>query len=129
LKVGLLQSDHDNTRSTTYTMTSTPKRGRANTQGKSVIFTPEALAKSLEAFRMDAEAGFGTNPNLNPFSLVLQDGCEEAEDSSAYPDDSQLGTGVKHKEHTFKEEYPLLFINTPPGRCKSSCSILIVDLK
>ena len=110
-------------------MTSTPKRGRANTQGESVIFTPEALAKSLEALRMDAEAGFGTNPNLNPFSLVLQDGCEEAEDSSVYPDDSQLGTGVQYKEHTFKEEYPLLFINTPPGRRKSSCGILIVDLK
>jgi hypothetical protein len=110
-------------------MTSNPKRGRANTQGESVIFTPEALVKSLEALRIDAEAGFGTNPNLNPFSIVLQDGCEDAEDLSAYPDDSQLGTGVQYKEHTFKEEYPLLFINTPPGRRESSFSILIVDLK
>ena len=104
-------------------MTSTPKRGRANTQGESIIFTPEALEKSLEALRIEAEAGFGTNPNLNPLSIVLQDGCEEAE-VSAYPDDSQLGSGVQYEEHTFKQKYPLLFINTPPGRRKSSCNVI-----
>ena len=102
-------------------MTSTPKRGRANTQGESIIFSPEALAKSLDALRLEAESGFVTNPNLNPFSIILQDGCEEAEDNSAYPDDSQHGTQVQYKEHTFQKDYPTLFINTPPGRRESLC--------
>lgn len=117
--------DNDQT-SITYTMTgtSTPKRGRANTQGESIIFSPEALAKSLEALRVDAEARFGTNPNLDPFSIVLQDGCEDAKDTSAYPDDSKLGTGTKYEEHTFRQDYPTLFINTPPGRRKSLFNIL-----
>ena len=100
------------------TGTSTPKRGWENTQRESIIFSPEALVKSLEALRVDAEAGFGTNPNLNPFSIVLQDECEDAKDSSTYPDDRKLGTGTKYEEHTFKQDYPTLFINTPPGRYK-----------
>ena len=111
----------------TDTMTSTPKRGRANTQGESIIFSPEALVQSFDALRLEAESGFVTNPNLSPFSIILQDGCEEAEDNSAYLDDSQHGNGVKHKEHTFQQDYPILFINTPPGRRELLCNLLDLE--
>lgn len=98
-------------------MTSTPKRGRANTAGEQIVFSSEALVKSLEALRVEAESTFETNPNLNPFGIVLQDGCEDATDDH-YPDDKHLGTGVQYQNHTFKHDLPSLFINTPPGRRK-----------
>jgi hypothetical protein len=103
---------------TTMSGTSTPKRGRANTQGDTVSFSPEALELSLEALRLEAESSFATNPNLKPFSIVLQDGCEEDEDKSAYPDDSNHVPGVTYQEHSFHQDFPNLFINTPPGRRK-----------
>jgi hypothetical protein len=96
-------------------MTSTPKCGHANTQGDSIVFSAETLALSLEALRVEAETGFITNPNLHPFSIVLQDGCEDADDD-VYPDDTQHSTGIPYQEHSFKQDYPTLFINTPPGR-------------
>jgi hypothetical protein len=105
-------------------MTSTPKHKQANTQGESIIFTPKALKKNLEALRIEAEADFRTTPNLNPLIIVLQNRCEEAEDPSAYPNDSQLGSGVQYEEHTFKQKYLHLFINTPPGCHMSSCNII-----
>ena len=50
-------------------MTSTPKRGRANTQGESVIFTPEALAKSLEALRIISKKATPRNGMTKPDNL------------------------------------------------------------
>jgi hypothetical protein len=95
-------------------MTSTLKRGRANTQGDAITFSPETLERHLEALRIEAESTFVTNPNLDPFS-VIQDGCEEA-DESAYPDDSKHACSPTFEPHSFQSDFPKLFINTPPGR-------------
>jgi hypothetical protein len=87
------------------------KCGCPNTQIDSIVLYPETVALSLKALKVEAETGFITNPNLHSFSIVLQDSCEDA-DNDAY------STGIWYQEHSFKQDYPILFINTPPGCCE-----------
>ena len=88
------------------------------TPGGHPCHTLDVLIKSMKTLRLEAKLDFATNSNLNPFGIILNDGCEE-DGKENYPDDSHLGAGEKYKEHTFKDIVPELFINTPPdhGLC------------
>src|ERR1700727_2841940 len=97
------------------------KRAHANTAGDTSIVTAESLLKSLASITLEAQGNLATNPNADPLDLVLLDGCEDAMDKEAYPDDTNHVVGGTYVEHSFKKTHPEIFIPTAPGHCMIIC--------
>ncbi|KAG2030243.1 hypothetical protein BDR03DRAFT_1017338 [Suillus americanus] len=89
------------------------KRSRANTAGDTLLATPESLLRSIASITLEARNNLGTNPNLDPFALVLLDGCEDA-DLALYPDDSNHKASETYREHSFSKTHPQ-YIATATG--------------
>ena len=97
------------------------KRARANTAGDTSVVTAESLLKSLASITLEAQGNLATNPNADPLGLVLLDGCEDAVDKEAYPDDTNHVVGDTYIKHSFKKARPEMFIPTAPGHCMIIC--------
>jgi hypothetical protein len=82
------------------------KHARANTAGDTSVVTAESLLKSLASITLEAQGNLATNPNADPLGLVLLDGCEDAVDKEAYPNDTNHVEGDKYIEHSFKKTHP-----------------------
>ena len=77
-----------------------------STAGDISVVTAESLLKSPTSITLEAQGNLATNPNADPLGLVLLDGCEDAMDKEAYPDDTNHVVGDTYIEHSFKKTHP-----------------------